>query len=368
LLVGSTGINDAASDMRLNLQSLTGSLVARAPDAKQLSQLRSFGSNPGDLKAWFYLPKDLPQPCSLVVVLHGCTQMAQGFNSGSGWSELADRYGFAVLFPEQQRSNNANLCFNWFEPADTRRGSGEALSIAQMVDEMMKRHDVDPHKVFITGLSAGGAMTSVMLAAYPEKFAGGAILAGLPHGAAASMQGALQQMRAHSPSGQTTGSALRAASGHKGRWPVISVWHGTADTVVDKSNAGAIVRQWREVLKLSSSPTNSRLISGHYYRSWHDDTGKLLLEEYTVRGMGHGLPLDTMGDCACGAAGAFMLEAGISSTVLSAKTWGLLEGEPREHPKALKSAAAPLPGFPSPVQSRTKDVIEQALRAAGLMK
>lgn len=354
--------------MRVNLQSLIGSSVARAPSAKQLSHLRSFGSNPGDLKAWFYLPQDLPQPCSLVVVMHGCTQTAQGYDSGSGWSQLADRYGFALLFPEQQRSNNANLCFNWFEPADTRRGSGEALSIAQMVDEMMKRHNVNRQKVFITGLSAGGAMTSVMLAAYPEKFAGGAILAGLPHGAAASMQGALQQMRAHSPSGQTTGSALRAASGHKGRWPVVSVWHGTADTVVDKSNAGAIVRQWREVLKLPSSPTNSRLIAGHNYRSWQDTTGKLLLEEYTVNGMGHGLPLDTKGDCACGAAGAFMLEVGISSTVLSARTWGLLQGEPREHHEARSSSEAPLPSSLSFGQARTKDVIEQALRAAGLMK
>ncbi len=357
------------TDVRLNLCGFANpSLFAKAPTSGRLRQLPPCGSNPGDLKAWFHLPRDLPQPCPLVVVLHGCTQTAQGFDSGSGWSELADRHGFAVLFPEQQRSNNANLCFNWFELGDTRRGSGEALSIAQMVDAMIKRHDVDPQKVFITGLSAGGAMTSVMLAAYPEKFAGGAILAGLPHGAAASVHGALQQMQAHSPSSQTTGSALRAASRHKGRWPVVSVWHGTADTVVDQSNAGAIVRQWREVLRLPDAPTNSHLIAGHNYWSWHNTTGKLLLEEYTVKGMGHGLPLDTKGDCACGAAGAFMLEAGISSTILSARTWGLLEGKPREQPKADRSPATPSPLSGSLGQSRTGEVIEQALRAAGLMK
>lgn len=174
----------------------------------RLVQPPNFGTNPGNLKAWHYVPPEVTGKCPLVVVLHGCTQAARGFDEGSGWSALAETYGFAVVFPEQQRANNPNMCFNWFSPEDTTRGTGEALSIAQMIESMVKHHNADEQRVFITGLSAGGAMTSVMLAAYPEKFAGGAILAGLPHGAAASVTEALQQMRAHTPSARTSGQSI----------------------------------------------------------------------------------------------------------------------------------------------------------------
>src|SRR6187200_1501364 len=127
-------------------------------EPSRLSALDDFGANPGKLGAWFFAPEQAGST-PLVVVLHGCTQTAAGYDRGSGWSELAEAYGFAVVFPEQQRSNNANLCFNWFEPGDTRRDAGEALSIAQMVDTMIKRHGLDQQRVYISGLSAGGAMT-----------------------------------------------------------------------------------------------------------------------------------------------------------------------------------------------------------------
>jgi poly(hydroxyalkanoate) depolymerase family esterase len=322
-------------------------------------------------------------------VLHGCTQTAQGYDNGSGWSELAEAHDFAVLFPEQRRSNNANLCFNWFEPADTRRGGGEASTIAQMIDTMIARHGVDGQRVYITGLSAGGAMTSAMLAAYPEKFAGGAILAGLPHGAATSVQEAFQQMRVHTPTRRTSGRSIGEASAHRGGWPTVSIWHGTADSVVDQSNADAIVRQWREVHGLPEAPGETSLVDGHRRRAWRDGSGKLLIEEYRVTGMGHGTPLATSGECGCGQAGAFMLEVGISSTLHSARTWSLL-GEQQPRQKQARSAAierlASLPAQPSPSsaieaarptfvpaamlpsRSRVGQVIEDALRSAGLMR
>jgi len=101
--------------------------------ADRLRDFPEFGSNPGALRARIYIPPSLPEHAALVVVLHGCTQTAAGYDHGSGWSQLADRHGFALLFPEQQRANNANLCFNWFAPGDIQRGGGEALSIAQMI-------------------------------------------------------------------------------------------------------------------------------------------------------------------------------------------------------------------------------------------
>ena len=347
---------------------LSGALLGGRVTSNHLHPLSNFGSNPGDLKAWFHAPSDLSQSCPLVVVLHGCTQTVQGYDNGSGWSELAEAYGFAVLFPEQQRSNNPNLCFNWFSPADTERGTGEPLSIAQMIDTMIEHRGVDEQRVFITGLSAGGAMTSVMLATYPEKFAGGAILAGLPHGAAASVPEAFQQMRAHSPSKRTSGSFIREASGHVGDWPMISIWHGTPDSVFDQSNADAILRQWLEVQNLPEKPDEVGLVDGQPRRAWHNSRGKLLLEEYRVEGMGHGVPLATRGECGSGEAGAFMLEAGISSTVHSARTWGLLEGEPRTPRTATREDAEPHSALPHQSSTPVGQVIENALRAAGLMK
>ena len=102
-------------------------------------------------------------------MLHGCTQTAADYDQGSGWSQLADRHGFVLLYPEQNRANNANLCFNWFEPGDIARGKGEALSIRQMIGAVAVAHGMDRDRVFVTGLSAGGAMASVMLATYPER-------------------------------------------------------------------------------------------------------------------------------------------------------------------------------------------------------
>ena len=87
---------------------------------------------------WTYMPSEMADDRALVVVLHGCGQTAAGYNHGAGWSTLAERYGFALLLPEQQRSNNPNGCFNWFEPGDIRRGSGEAASVQAMVEKMVR--------------------------------------------------------------------------------------------------------------------------------------------------------------------------------------------------------------------------------------
>jgi feruloyl esterase len=162
--------------------------------SSRLREIRGFGSNPGALRMFTYLPAGLADQSALVVVLHGCAQTAASYEYGAGWSTLAERYGFALLLPEQQHANNPNGCFNWFQPGDAQRGQGEALSIRQMVDKMVLDHGIDARRVYVTGLSAGGAMASVMLAAYPDIFAGGAIIAGLPYGAATNVQEAFQSM------------------------------------------------------------------------------------------------------------------------------------------------------------------------------
>jgi poly(hydroxyalkanoate) depolymerase family esterase len=125
------------------------------------------------------------------------------------------------------------LCFNWFSGNDSQRGMGEAASIKAMVDAVSKAHDVDAERIFVTGLSAGGAMASVMLATYPETFAGGAIIAGVAYGCASGVAEAFDCMggRARSDAKELA-TRVRRASPHKGPWPRIQVWQGSADRTV----------------------------------------------------------------------------------------------------------------------------------------
>jgi poly(3-hydroxybutyrate) depolymerase len=139
-----------------------------AANATQLRETAQFGDDPGQLRMLSFVPENLGRSAPLVVALHGCTQTAAEYDRGTGWSNLADRYGFAVLLPEQRRGNNPNVCFDWFQPEDIKRGEGEVASIAAMVRNMVAEHGLDPKRVFVTGLSAGGAMTAALLATYPE--------------------------------------------------------------------------------------------------------------------------------------------------------------------------------------------------------
>lgn len=355
---------------------------ASAPATSRLVENSGFGSNPGNLRMLSFVPTQRAGPLPLVVVLHGCTQSSQGYDHGAGWSTLANRHGFALLAPEQRRDNNPNLCFNWFQTGDIQRGRGEPLSIRQMIDWMIAHDEIDPARVFITGLSAGGAMTSVMLATYPEAFAGGAIIAGLPYGAATSVQDAFQSMaQGRGLSASEWGDLVRGASPHGGPWPTVSVWHGDADATVRHVNAGEIVRQWTNVHGLSAEPSRSDRVLGHPRRVWCDASGKALVEDYTIGGMAHGTPLDTgCAETGCGAAGAFLLDVGISSSHHIARSWGLTGSAyeadmplarqpasertaPAESP-APERAANPAPSAKATVET----IINNALKAAGLIK
>ena len=363
--------------------------LALGPD--RLRDLTDFGANPGALRARSYLPEALPAQAALVAVLHGCTQTAAGYDHGAGWSALADEAGFALLFPEQQPANNPNRCFNWFSAEDVGRGRGEAESIRQMVDRMLATHGLDRNRVFVTGLSAGGAMTMAMLASYPDVFAGGAVIAGLPFGTATSVPQAFQRMRGEDArEGDALAALVRAGSGHAGPWPTLSVWQGDADRTVSPRNAALIVSQWRALHGLPAEPTRTERRNGHARRVWSDADGRDLIEEVTIAGMGHGTPLDTAGEAAGGNAGPFMLEAGISSTRDIARFWGLLppraaasaaRGSAAEPARALVPAAPPaasaprLHRAPEPAAADTpagagfvQATIENALRAAGLMR
>jgi poly(hydroxyalkanoate) depolymerase family esterase len=373
------------SDTLARLAALRGGLAPPAAEGDRLRDLSAFGSNPGSLRARYYVPQTLKDGDALVVVLHGCTQDAAGYDRGSGWSQLADQHGFALLFPEQKRANNAHLCFNWFSGDDTRRGSGEALSIHQMITTMIATHPIDPARIFVTGLSAGGAMTSVMLAAYPDLFSGGAIIAGLPYGTAHSVPEAFDRMRAHGgPASASLAALVTSASNHRGPWPTISVWQGDSDRTVSPANAMMIVEQWRTLHGAPETPRLTETISGHSHQIWRGADGRDVIEYFKIAGLGHGTPLSTFGPNACGVAGPHMLEAGISSTSHIAAFWGLSNAhEPTstlpsvhdERGRVSAQAAAP-PHRPSGPQfdglarsnHAVTKTIEDALRAAGLLR
>jgi poly(hydroxyalkanoate) depolymerase family esterase len=365
--------------------------------SSKLKEVQDFGSNPGALRMFVHVPPQLTgggaaaTGSPLVIVLHGCSQTAESYDHGAGWSTLADRYGFALVLPQQQRSNNPNLCFNWFETGDIKRGQGEALSIRQMVDEMVRDHGIDPRRVYVTGLSAGGAMTCVMLATYPDVFAGGAIIAGLPYGAASNVQEAFETMfQSPKRPAYEWGELVREASTHSGPWPRVSVWHGGADATVIPSNADEIVKQWTDVHGLVGAPTRQSIVDGYPRQVWRNSAGEELIESYTIPDMAHGTPLAVgSAENQCGVAGAFLLDVGISSSYHIAKFWGIagtplagpVESTARPTATARAQPAGRETGGPKPAASapasagasyslpaNIRAIIAQALEAAGLTK
>jgi poly(hydroxyalkanoate) depolymerase family esterase len=316
----------------------TGGERSRPPT--RLRELTGFGANPGNLRMFAYTPQHLSTAAPLVVALHGCTQTADEYDYGTGWSSLADKHGFAVIYPQQQPANNPRNCFSWFLPDDIARGQGEARSIREMVEHAIATFAADRDRIYVTGLSAGGAMASVMLATYPEVFAGGAIIAGLPYGCANNVQQALELMftRQGHDAGML-GDRVRAASRHRGPWPKISVWHGTNDPIVQPSNGEDIIRQWTNLHSLKEYPSYQEVIGGHTRGIWSDANGEALVEAFAINGMAHGVPLATTGRESCGAAGAFFLDVGISSTHHIARFWHLHESVV-EMPRATSRSAA----------------------------
>src|SRR6266498_1709985 len=309
----------------------------------RLRELTGFGANPGKLRMFSYAPEDMPPNAPLVIALHGCTQTSDEYDHGTGWSSLADSLGFAVVYPQQQPANNPKNCFSWFLPGDIARGHGEALSIREMVEHAIATFATDRRKVFVTGLSAGGAMASAMLATYPEVFAGGAIIAGLPYGCASNVQQAFEAMfTEHGHAAQALGDRVRAASRHRRSWPKISVWHGTSDPIVKPVNGEDIIRQWTNVHGLLDVPSYQESIGSHTRRVWNDANGKALIEAFSITGMAHGVPLaTTTGGESCGTAGAFFLDVGISSTHHIASFWGLHESLV-EMPRAAAPVSVPI--------------------------
>ncbi|MFI7338524.1 alpha/beta hydrolase family esterase [Streptomyces sp. NPDC050085] len=300
--------------------------VSQASAAPSVQEVTGFGSNPGALKMFRYVPDGLPGGRPVVVALHGCTQNAAGYGTGSGWTQLADRWGFSVVLPQQTSGNNAASCFNWFQAGDMERGQGEAASVAQMVDKQLADLGGDASRVYVTGLSAGGAMTSVMMADYPEKFAAGGVVAGLPYGCAqAAGSPYVCQYVGATQTPKQWGDRVRAARpGYTGPWPRLTVFQGTADYTVKPVNMTDLMKQWTDVLGTDQVADVSDTVGGFPHQVFRDGAGAAAVETYSITGMGHGQPVDPgTGAAQCGTAGAYILDVNLCAAYALGHSWGL---------------------------------------------
>ena len=274
-----------------------------------LEQVTGFGSNPGGLNMYRYVPAGVGQSAPLVVVLHGCTQTANDMVN-AGFDALADTYKFHVVYAEQTSANNIALCFNWFDSANETRGQGENLSIKQMVDKEKTDFSIDASRVFVVGFSSGGAEAALMLATYPDVFAAGATFSGIPFACATSVSASTACIKpGKDQAAKAWGDLVRAANpSFTGKWPRLSIWQGTADGTVDPSNTTALMRQWTDVNGASQTPTSTDTVAGYPHASYAVG-GTVVVETFAITGKDHGLFVDPAGGC--GTAGTYFLDAKI---------------------------------------------------------
>lgn len=312
-------------------------LVTSSYSQGEIEEIKDFGSNPGDLEMYLHRPKTEVDTIKhrafrpLVVVLHGCNQSAKTMAEETGWNKLADHFDFYVIYPEQSRFNNPSDCFNWFNEKDIKKNEGESGSIKQMIDHMRKNYGIDTTQIFAYGLSAGAAMTSVLLATYPETFNAGAVLAGGPYKmAVGAMEGFAAIVKSKKRSPKEWGDLVRKDnSGYKGKYPRLVVCHGKDDKVVNPKNSYELIKQWSNLMGTDTVPTKTQ----------KDFTGKKDIEKkiyctkdgkekiffYEVENLGHALIIDpgepiTQG----GQTGLFSKDKDFFSTYWIAKDFGLI--------------------------------------------
>ncbi len=311
--------------------------------ADDLTPVPNFGRNPGEIIMHKYVPDNVPPNAPLVVSLHGCLQNAAAY-SNVGWKTLADQWKFYIVFPEQPTGNNSNSCWNWFQADDIQRGQGEIESIIEMIAKMKSDYSIDAGRIYIEGLSAGGWMVPALLASYPDVFAGGAINAGGPAFCAMTekyfwdifgwwnlwdgYRKAKKCMDGIDKLPSAWGDLVRNKGyrEYSGSWPIVSIWQGSADSIVDAINQQELVDQWTNVHEIDSMFDASENLGAEtnvIHKEYHDSEGQVLVETYLISGMQHGAPIKVDSEKSCGEESEYILNAGICGVRHIGQFWGL---------------------------------------------
>ncbi|MBQ1023429.1 PHB depolymerase family esterase [Micromonospora sp. C95] len=266
--------------------------------AASLTEVTSFGDNPGRMRMHIYVPDNRPARPATVVAMHGCGGSGPGFYSGSEFASQADRYGFIVIYPSATQQAGFGNCFDvWSDAAKRRGGGSDPVSIMSMVRYAQQQHNADPDRVYATGSSSGGMMTNHMLALYPDVFKAGAAFMGVPFNCFANAAdyppGSSQCTGGNmNRTPQQWGDAVRQAyPGYSGPRPRVQLWHGTNDTLVPFSLLQEAVEQWTNVFGLSQTPTSTDTPQANWNRRrFADSGGTVQVEAYSIQGAGHSLP------------------------------------------------------------------------------
>ncbi|MFZ1427213.1 MAG: PHB depolymerase family esterase [Geminicoccaceae bacterium] len=246
----------------------------------------SFANEFGSRTYKLYVPSTYQgHSMPLVVMLHGCTQSPDDFAAGTQMNKLAEEHGCLVVYPAQSSSANISRCWNWFNAQDQHRDRGEPALIAGITRQVMDDYAVDPQRVFIAGLSAGGAAAAVMAATYPDLYAAVGVHSGLAHGAATDMPSALAAMR--------SGGTVAAQERRSGRLVPTIVFHGDQDSTVHPRNGDQVIAQARISGPAGLQPT-ATVLRGQapggrsFSRTLHaDPDGRSILEQWVIHGAGH---------------------------------------------------------------------------------
>jgi len=286
---------------------LAFTMLSSIASAGEFKSLDEFGDNPGQLTASYYQPE---QPSdNLVVLLHGCGQNGEAFAKQSGFVDQAKSKHFSLLIPQQHKSNNATVCFNWFSQADQDKDKGETLSIVNMIKSTKKK--VKANKVFIAGLSAGGAMTSSLMIHYPELFTAGSVISGIPYPCADNLIKAISCMK--SGSDLPAKQLAKAVHTENTDWPELTVISGTEDTIVNSKNSEQMALQWGYLTgEVESTPMAIDDVQSLKY----GDKSELVL----IPNLGHGMPVNPNVNGG-GTEAPFILKSPISAAVYLANKW-----------------------------------------------
>jgi poly(hydroxyalkanoate) depolymerase family esterase len=264
-------------------RALRGREAPVAPAAPGRFVTASFANAAGRRDYKLYVPAGYRgEAVPLVIMLHGCTQSPDDFAAGTRMNLLADVHGCLVAYPAQIIAANASGCWNWFDPGHQRRGNGEPSIIAGMTGAIMREFSVDPQRVYVAGLSAGGAKAAIMAAAYPDLYAAVGVHSGLACGAARDLASAFTAMRQGGPPASGPGDRKRVV-------PTI-VFHGSRDTTVHPRNGKQVIAQMAaDATGLTTRVEVGRQPDGHAWRrtSHVDAGGQVVLEHWEVDGGGH---------------------------------------------------------------------------------